>query len=181
MPIYEFEGKRPRIAATAYLHPEAVVIGDVEIGADCFIGPGVVLRADFGSIRVGAGTNIQDNCVVHGNETVIGPNGHIGHNAIIHGATLGEHVLVGMGAIILDEAQIGDGCIIGAGAVVAPRAVVPARKLVMGVPAAIVSDVSPEREAGTWAGTRNYQTLPRRYRASLRPLSWEEVVVKEGP
>lgn len=179
MPIYEFEGKRPRIAATAYIHPEAVVIGDVEIGANCFIGPGVVLRADFGSIRVGAGTNIQDNCVVHGNQTVIGPNGHIGHNAIIHGAKLGEHVLVGMGAIVLDGVQVGDGCIIGAGAVVAPRAVVPPRKVVMGVPAAITGEVSPQREEATWRGTRNYQTLPRRYRESLKALSWEEVVVEE--
>lgn len=173
MPIYEFEGKRPRIGASSYVHPTAVVIGDVVIGERCWIGPNVTLRADTNRIRVGDGSNIQDNCVVHGN-TTLGPFSHIGHSATLHGATLGEHVLVAINATVLDGARIGDWCTIAAGAVVAPRAQIPARKMVMGVPGAIVGDAPVTRE-DQFDETTGYLALVPRYRENLREISFEEV------
>lgn len=143
MPLYEFGGRRPQIGAGSYVHPAAVLIG-----GRCFTGPNASLRGDTGTVTAGDGSNVQDNCVLHGRHCILGPNSHLGHGAEVHGVTLGDHVLVGINAIVLDRA------VIGAGAVVAPRAAVPARKLLMGVPAAIVSDVSPEREEDAWEDTR---------------------------
>ena len=176
MPIYEFEGKRPIIGADSYLHPTAVIIGDVVIGERCWIGPHVTLRADLNQIRVSDGSNIQDNCVIHGN-TTLGPFSHIGHSATLHGATLGEHVLVAIGAVVLDGARVGDWCTIAAGAVVAPRAVVPARKMVMGVPGAIVGDVPPLREDG-FDETVGYLALVGRYRDGLREMTRAEATAR---
>ena len=172
MPIYEFEGKRPKIGGTSYVHPTAVIIGDVVIGERCWIGPNTTLRGDLNAISVGDGSNIQDNCVVHGN-TVLGDFSHIGHSVTLHGATLGEHVLVAINAVVLDGARIGDWATIAAGVVVAPRAVVPPRKMVMGVPAAIVGDVPPQREGG-FDETTGYIGLVSRYKEGLRELTAEE-------
>ena len=175
MPIYEFEGKRPRIGATSYIHPTTVIIGDVVIGEGCWIGPNVTLRADMGKIRLGDYSNIQDNSVLHG-DAILGQYSHLGHACTVHGATLGEHVLVAINAVILDEAVVGDWCVIAAGAVVAPRAQIPPRKMVMGVPAAIVGDVPPGRETNfDWTRTSGYLGLPPRYQESLKELSLEEV------
>ncbi len=173
MPIYEFEGKRPRIGVSSYVHPTAVIIGDVVIGERCWIGPNVTLRADGSKIRVADGSNIQDNCVIHGSAT-LGPFSHIGHAATIHGATLGEHVLVAINATVLDGARIGDWCTIAAGAVVAPRAVVPSRKMVMGVPGAVVGDAPTDREA-RFDDTSGYLALVGRYKDGLREVAIEEV------
>ena len=175
MPIYEFEGKRPRIDASSYVHPTAVIIGNVVIGRRCWIGPNTTLRADMNQIRVSDGSNIQDNCVVHGN-TNLGPFSHIGHSATVHGATLGEHVLVAINAAVLDGARIGDWCTIAAGCVVAPRAVIPARKLVMGVPGAIVGDAPPAREDG-FDETTGYLALVERYREGLREVEIDQLTV----
>lgn len=178
MPIYEFEGHRPKIGANTFVHPTASIIGNVTIGERCFIGPGASLRGDNAQIIVGDGTNIQDNCILHGNNCILGPNCHLGHGAIVHGATLGEGILVGINAIVLDRAVIGDGCIIGAGAVVAPRAEVPPGKLLMGVPAAIVEDVSPERAEGRRRGTLGYQELAQRYLRAFKEIPLEEIRTK---
>ena len=172
MPIYEFEGKKPKIGSGSYVHPTAVIIGDVVIGDRCWIGPNVSIRADSNRIRVADGSNIQDNCVIHGN-TTLGPFSHIGHSATLHGATLGEHVLVAINAVVLDGAQIGDWCTIAAGAVVAPRAIVPERKMIMGVPGAIVGDVPPNRE-GQFDETAGYLALVNRYKEGLREVSLED-------
>ena len=173
MPIYEFENKRPQIGSSSYVHPTAVIIGDVTIGERCWIGPNTTLRADLNRIVVADGSNIQDNCVVHG-DTTFGPFSHIGHAARLHGATLGEHVLVAINAVVLDGARIGDWCTIAAGSVVAPRAVIPARKMVMGVPGAIVGDVPPAREDG-FDETTGYLALVDRYREGLREVAIDEV------
>jgi len=128
MPIYEFEGKRPHIDASAFVSPEATVIGDVTIGKGCYIGPGARLRGDWGAIRVGPFSNIQENCVIHAapDDTVIlAERSHIGHGAILHGPVLEEHVVVGMGAIIMDGVKIGAGSCIGAGALVTAGTVIP--------------------------------------------------------
>ncbi len=175
MPIYEFEGKRPRIGATSYVHPTAVLIGDVEIGEGCWIGPNATLRADEGKITLGDYSNVQDSCVIHGRRATLGRYSHLGHACVVHGATLGEHVLVAINAVILDGAVIGEWCTIAAGAVVAPRAEIPARKMVMGVPAAIVGDAPPGREENfDWSHSTGYLSFPKRYAEGLKEIPWEE-------
>lgn len=177
MPLYTFEGRKPRIGKTSYVHDTAVVIGDVSIGEQCFIGAGAVLRGDWGQIVVGDGSNIQENAVLHAGPdavTTLSPNSHIGHGAILHGCFLEEHVLVGMGAIVNDGARIGAGSILGSGALVAPRTEIPPRSLAVGVPAKVVKEISQTQEDFAWMGTRLYQTLPDRYRQSLEEVSFED-------
>ncbi|MFQ6013909.1 MAG: gamma carbonic anhydrase family protein [Anaerolineae bacterium] len=173
MALYEFEGKRPEIADNAFVHPEAVVIGGVRIGAGCYIGAGAVLRGDWGDIVVGPGSNIQENCVIHarpGETTHLGPNSHVGHGSIIHGVTLREHVLVGMGAVLHDGVTVGEGAVIGAGCVILEGTSIPAHKLVVGVPGHVVGDVTPEQDEFFWQGTRLYQGLAGRCLVGLRRL-----------
>ncbi len=173
MSLYEFEGKRPKIAASAFVHPEAKIIGGVTIGEGCYIGPGAVLRGDWGNIVIGVGSNVQENCVIHAAPDVtadLGPASHIGHGAILHGCKLGEHVLVGMGAIIDEEVVIGDGCLIGAACLVPRGTIIPARKLVVGIPAKIKGDLTPEQEEFNWWATRLYQALPTRCHAGLKRI-----------
>lgn len=173
MALYEFEGKRPSVHESAFVHDRAVLIGDVRVGESCFIGAGAVLRGDWGTVIVGAGSNVQENAVLHagpGTTTELGPSSHIGHGAILHGCVLEEHVLVGMGAIVNDAAFIGEGSFIASGALVPPRTRIPARKMVVGVPGRVVGDVSEQMEQLTWMGTRLYQELPGRYAASLKSL-----------
>jgi len=181
MPIYEFEGKRPSISAGSYIHPTAVIIGEVTIGevtigTRCWIGPNVTIRADMNRIRIADGSNIQDNCVIHGN-TVLGPYSHIGHAATLHGTTLGEHVLVAINATILDGSVIGDWCTIAAGAVVAPRSQIRPRKMVMGVPGVVVGDVPPMREKN-FSQAKGYVALVQRYHEGLREVSLAEATVE---
>ena len=179
MPIYEFEGKRPRIGATSYIHPTAVLIGNVVIGEGCWIGPHASLRADEGTITIGDFSNVQDNCVIHGRAAILGRYCTLGHACVVHGATLGEHVLVAMNAVVLDRAEIGDWCTIAAGAVVAPRAKVPDRKLLMGVPAAIVGDMPADQEKNfDYTHSTGYLIRPKTYREGLREISLEEVLGK---
>jgi carbonic anhydrase/acetyltransferase-like protein (isoleucine patch superfamily) len=173
MPLYEFECKRPQIAESAFVHPEATLIGGVIIGEGCYVGPGAVLRGDWGDIVVGDGSNIQENCIVHAapdSVATLGLASHIGHGSIIHGATLGEHVLVGMGAILDEEVTVGDGCIIGAACFVPRGTSIPPRKVVIGVPGRVVGDVTPEQEEFAWWGTGVYQELPARCHAGLRRI-----------
>jgi len=173
MSLYEFEGKRPVIDPSAFVHPEAKVIGGVTIAANCYIGPGAVLRGDWGNIIIGEGSNVQENCVIHAAPDItaeLGPASHIGHSAIVHGAKLGEHVMVGMGAIIDEEVEIGNGCLIGAAAFVPRGTKIPAMKIVLGVPAKISGDVTKNHEEYTWWATRTYQTLPERCRKGLKRI-----------
>lgn len=177
MPIYEFEGKKPRIGRDTFLHPEAVIIGDVVIGEGCYIAAGAVLRGDWGTIRIGNGCNIQDNCILHagpGEPATLGDECHIGHGSIVHGANLGNHVLVGMGAMVQDNSRVGDGAVIGAGCVVLADSEIPPRKVVVGVPGAVISDVSERLESHNWEGTRAYQSLPARYRKAFRKVALQD-------
>ena len=177
MPLYAFEGRKPRIHGTAYVHETAVVIGNVTIGANCYVGAGACLRGDWGEIVVCDGSNVQENVVIHAgpeSATFLGPNSHVGHGAILHGCRLEEHVLVGMGAIINDGAHLGEGSVIASGALVPPGMEVPAGKLMVGVPARVAKDVDEQTRQFIWMGTQLYQTLPERYRASLMRLSPEE-------
>jgi carbonic anhydrase/acetyltransferase-like protein (isoleucine patch superfamily) len=174
MPIYEFEGKRPKVGETSFIHPSAVLVGGVTVGENCYIGPGAVLRGDFGYVEIGDGSNVQENAVIHTfpEQTArLAKDSHIGHGAIIHGSKIGENVLVGMGAILHEGVEIGDNCVIGSGCVLTDNRKIPPGKLVVGVPGKVVGDVSPEMHRSKVAGTRIYQTLPRRYRESFKLIS----------
>ncbi len=127
-----------------YIAPNATVVGDIELAEDVNIWYGAVLRGDCGKITVGKGTNIQDNCVVH-DETTIGEYCTIGHGAIVHGCTIGNDCLIGMGAVILSGAELGDGCLVGAGAVVPGKVKAPAGSFLLGTPARIVGECTPEQ------------------------------------
>jgi phenylacetic acid degradation protein len=173
MGFWEFEGKQPSVAAGAFVHPEATLIGGVTIGEGCYVGAGAVLRGDWGDIVVGPGSNIQENCVLHVRPEevlVIGPSCHIGHGAVIHATCLGYHVMVGMRAVIHDGVVIGDEALIGAGCVILSDVEIPAGKVVIGVPGRIVGNVSEEqKEAWAW-GLELYQALPARCLNSMRRL-----------
>lgn len=180
MPVYQFGGGRPVIDSTSFVHPQAVVIGHVSIGPGCFIGPGAVLRGDWVAISLGAGSNVQDSCTIHGapgTEVVLGPDSHLGHGCIVHGARLEENVLVGMNAVVLDDAVLGSGCIVGSGCVVPGKFIVPAGKVVVGVPARIVGDVSAEQARDKRRGTRWYQQLAQRCLFDLREVPLSECML----
>jgi len=173
MAIYEFEKKKPEIHESAFIYPEAVIIGNVQIGAGVYVGAGAVIRGDWGRIEIGEGSNIQENCVIHArpdDTAVLGPSSHIGHGAILHGPRFGHHVLIGMGAIVHDDVEMGDGVIVASGAVVRQGMKVPGRKVVVGVPARISGDVSDELAKHWEWGTKLYQGLPPRCHESLRKI-----------
>lgn len=179
MAIYEFEGKRPSIGRGCYIHPEATIIGGVVMGEGCYVGAGARIRGDWGSIVIGPKSNIQENCVIHvypGETARLGPRSHIGHGAILHTPNLGEHVLVGMGAIIMDWAEIGDGCCIGAGALVTEKTVIPPYKLALGVPAQVAADISEKMRQSLETATGFYIALPPRCLNGMREIGLAEVM-----
>jgi carbonic anhydrase/acetyltransferase-like protein (isoleucine patch superfamily) len=149
---------------TVYIAPDAVITGDVVLGDKVNIWYGAVLRGDSGAITVGEGTNVQDNCVLHcdpGTPLTVGKFCTIGHGAIVHGCTVGDHVLIGMGATLLNGCKIGDGAIIGAGALVPGGMEVPPGMLVVGVPGKVLRPVKPEEQASQEANIREYLSLAR--------------------
>jgi carbonic anhydrase/acetyltransferase-like protein (isoleucine patch superfamily) len=173
MPIYEFDGKKPVISPHAYVHPDAVIIGDVSIGSDSLIAPGAVLRADFGPITIGDATSIQDNATLHvtpGDRVTIGNSVIVAHNASLHDVTLGQRCVVGMGAVLLQGVVCEEGVVVAAGSMVPMGMHIPAGKLVAGNPARIVKDVSPEMAAYVAAGIEEYRRLALLYRQSLKRL-----------
>lgn len=169
MPAYEFEGIRPVVDPTAYVHPTAVLIGDVIIGPRCLIGPGASLRGDLGRLIVMDGANVQDNCVLHcfpGKDVTIEEDGHIGHGSVLHGCTIKRNALVGMNAVIMDDAVIGEDSFVAAMAFVKAGTEVPPRTLVGGIPAKVMRDLTDDEIAWKSVGTRHYQHLARRYLAT---------------
>jgi carbonic anhydrase/acetyltransferase-like protein (isoleucine patch superfamily) len=173
MSIYEFDGFRPVIHESAFIHPHAAVVGNVVIGRDVYVGPGAAIRGDWGGIEIGDGCNVQENCTVHmfpGITVVLEPSAHIGHGAIVHGARIGRNTLIGMNAVIMDNATVGEECIVGALTFIPADMQIPARKVVVGNPAKIVKDVSDEMIAWKTEGTKLYQALPRRLYDSLREV-----------
>lgn len=178
MALYEFENRRPRISRTAFVHPMATIIGDVQIGDDVYIGPGAVLRGDFGSIEICRGSNVQENCVIHvkpDHRAFLDRDCHVGHGAILHGPTIYENCLIGMNSVIFDNVVIGKNCIIGAGTVLLEGTVIEEGKIVAGAPGKVRGDVSEAmKERKIW-GTRLYQSLPARYRMTMKELSIGEV------
>jgi phenylacetic acid degradation protein len=170
--IYSFKGFIPVVHPSAFVHPQAVVTGNVIIGKDVYVGPGAALRGDWGGIVVEDGCNIQENCTVHmfpGVTVHLKESAHIGHGAIIHGATIGRNVLIGMNAVVMDEVEIEDECIIGALSFIAAKTRIPKRSLVVGNPAKIIKEVSDEMIDWKTKGTRLYQSLPADCHDSLIP------------
>ncbi len=169
--ILEFEGVRPQVHQSAFIHPQAVVTGDVHIGRDVYVGPCAALRGDWGKIRIADGCNIQENCTIHmfpGVTVVLEESAHIGHGAIIHGARIGANALVGMNAVVMDNAVVGRGSIVGALCFVPAEMQIPDRTIAVGNPARIVKEVSDEMLAWKTEGTKLYQGLPARLFATLR-------------
>jgi phenylacetic acid degradation protein len=170
--IFAFEGFVPVVHESAYIHPNATVVGNVTIGRDVYVGPSAVIRGDWGGIEIADGCNVQEGCIVHmfpGIVVRLEENAHIGHGAVVHGAHIGRNVLVGMNAVLMDQADIGDESIVGALCFVPGEMKVPPRSVVVGNPAKIVKPVSDEMLAWKAAGTALYQTLPARLRESLQP------------
>jgi len=171
MPCYEIDGVRPVIDPTAFVHPLAVLIGDVIIGPGCYVAPSCSLRGDFGRLILGPGANIQDNCTMHGfpgTDTVVEEDGHIGHGAILHGCVVGRNALVGMNAVIMDGAKVGAECIVAASTFVKAGWEIPPRSLVAGVPGKVMREVSDKELSWKSQGTREYQELARRSMATMR-------------
>jgi phenylacetic acid degradation protein len=168
--VWSINGVTPIVDPDAFVHPSAVLIGDVVVGAGCYIGPSASLRGDFGRIEVRAGANLQDCCVMHGfpgTDTVVEEEGHIGHSAILHGCIVQRGALVGMNAVINDNAVIGELAIVAAMAFVKAGMIVPPRMLVAGVPAKVVRTLSDEEIAWKIEGTQSYQELARRSLATM--------------
>ena len=160
--IYAFQGMVPVIDPTAFVHPNATLIGDVIIGPGVYVGPGASLRGDFGRLILEEGVNFQDNCVMHGfpqSETVIEQDGHIGHGAVIHGCRIKKRALVGMNAVVMDHAVVGEESFVAAMAFVRAGWEIPPRKLVAGIPGKIVRDLSDAEIAWKAEATKEYQVL----------------------
>ena len=169
--VYAIDGVTPVVDPTAYVHPSAVLIGDVIVGAGCYIGPCASLRGDFGRIEVRRGANLQDGCVAHGFpgcDTIVAEDGHIGHGAILHGCVIERNALIGMNAVINDNAVIGDSAIVAAMAFVKAKMIVPPRTLVAGMPARVVRELSETELAWKIEGTQSYQELTRRSLATMQ-------------
>ncbi|MEZ5174082.1 MAG: transferase hexapeptide repeat family protein [Bacteroidia bacterium] len=161
--IYSFQGFIPVVHETSFVHPLAAVTGNVIIGKNVYIGPGAAIRGDWGGIIIEDGCNVQENCTVHmfpGKSIRFEQGAHVGHGAIIHGANLGANCLIGMNAVVMDDARIGAGSIVGALSFVPAEMQVPDRKIVVGNPARIVKDVSDEMLEWKTKGTELYQKLP---------------------
>ncbi len=171
MPLYEIEGKRPTLADDVWIAPSADVIGDARLGEGASVWFGAVIRADNTPILVGARTNIQEGAMLHSDPDAplsIGKGCTIGHHAILHGGTIGDNVLVGMGATILNNAVIGDDCLIGANALVTEGKVFPAGSLIVGAPAKAVRELSPETIAGLKMSAASYAAKQGVYADGLR-------------
>lgn len=176
--ILPFNGKAPRIHSSAYVAPNAVIVGDVEIAEDASVFYGVVIRADVGSIRIGARSNIQDNSVIHTEEdspTVIGEDVTVGHQALVHACTVGDGTLVGMQSSLLSRSVIGAGCIIGGGAVVLEGQEIPEGSLAAGLPAKVRRELSAEEREHLIAHAAGYVDLAKGQSAPEDALSLDEV------
>jgi phenylacetic acid degradation protein len=169
--VYSLEGLTPVVDPSSYVHPSAVLIGDVVVGPGVYIGPAACLRGDFGRIVIGEGANIQDTCVLHAfphRDLVVEADGHIGHGAVLHGCVVRRDALVGINAVVNDNAEIGASAIVAAMAFVKADFAVPPRTLAAGIPARVVRALKEDELAWKRDATRQYQALARRSLAGLR-------------
>ena len=173
MPCYAIDNVIPVVSPKAYVHPTAVLIGDVIIEEGAYIGPLASLRADFGRIHIQRNANVQDSCVIHGfpnSITLVEEYGHIGHGAILHGCTIRKNVLVGMNSVILDLAEIGENTIIGANSMVKAKAQIPANVLALGSPAKVMRDLEDKEIEWKKRGTAEYIQLTERCLNTLKQV-----------
>ncbi len=162
--FYSFKGFVPVVDPSSFVHPQAAVTGNVIIGKNVYVGPGAAIRGDWGGIIIEDGCNVQENCTIHmfpGITLTLKEGAHIGHGAIIHGASIGRNVLVGMNSVIMDDVEIGDECIIGAMTFINANTKIPARSLVVGNPGKVIKEVSDDMIAWKSKGTALYQSLPQ--------------------
>jgi phenylacetic acid degradation protein len=172
--IYKFRQYIPVIHPSAFVHPQAAVTGNVIIGKDVYIGPGAAIRGDWGKIVIEDGCNVQENCTIHmfpGITVTLKQNAHIGHGAIIHGATIGENCLIGMNAVIMDNVVLGSECIVGALSFIKADTIFEARSLIVGNPAKKIKEVSDEMIQWKTEGTALYQALPEQMRLYWEPCN----------
>ncbi|MCH8535404.1 MAG: transferase hexapeptide repeat family protein [Flavobacteriaceae bacterium] len=182
--IYSFKGHIPVVDETSFIHPQATLIGNVIVGKHCYVGPSAVIRGDWGEIILEDGVNVQENCTVHmfpGKSITLKKGAHVGHGAIIHGANLGENCLIGMNAVIMDDASVGKESIIGALAFVKAEMQIPERSLVVGNPAKIIKQVSDEMIQWKTAGTKLYQQLPTDCHESMQVCKPLREIPKNRP
>jgi len=173
MALYEFEGRRPTIGKETYVSETADIIGDVKIGNSCYVGPGARVKGDYGSVRIGDNTSVQENCVIHArpdDSCVIGSFCRIGHGSILHNCRIMDNVIVGMGAIISDWAVVGEDAIVGEGCLVAQRQEIPPQKVALGIPAKVVGDLSRESMEEREKHRYIYSELAKRYQANLKKI-----------
>jgi len=178
--IMSFKGMIPVIHPSSYIHPTAVILGHVTIGKDCYIGPGAVLRGDWGKVIVGDGCNVQENCTLHmfpGKSVVLKDGAHVGHGAVIHGAELGVQVLVGMNSVVMDDVVLGDGSFVGALSMVPAKKVFEPRSLIVGNPARRIKEVSDEMYNHKVEGTELYRKLP----SEMNEISKQVEPLSEAP
>lgn len=175
--IYRFKDFIPVVHQSSFIHPQAAVTGNVIIGKDVYIGPGAAIRGDWGGIIIEDGCNVQENCTIHmfpGITVLLKEAAHIGHGAVIHGATIGKNCLIGMNAVIMDNVELGDECIVGALSFIKAAEKFDSRCLIVGNPAKKIKDVSDEMIAWKTEGTKLYQQLPfemKEYWQPCEPLS----------
>jgi len=173
MPIYAFEDKIPAVSPDAYVHPDAVLIGDVTVEKDCFIAPGVVIRADIGSVMIREGTSVQDNVIIHveaGSKVVVEKGVLVGHGAVLHDVHIGSGCVIGMSAILLHDAVCEEGAFVGAGSLVPSRMRIPSGKLAAGNPAKIIRDITPEQAELMAGGVQLYVELADKYKKGMRKI-----------
>jgi phenylacetic acid degradation protein len=173
MKVYEINGVRPVVHPSAYVHPSAVLIGDVIVGPRCYIGPLASLRGDFGRLVMEEGANLQDTCVMHGfpeGDTVIEVDGHIGHGAVLHGCRVGRNAMVGMNAVVMDQAHVGAESIVAAMSFVKAGMVIPPRSMVMGMPARVLRSLTDEEIRWKSFGTQQYHELTVRSLGTMREV-----------
>ena len=169
--IYEFNGYKPIINKSSFIHELASVTGNVIIGKDVYVGPGAAIRGDWGEIIIEDGCNVQENCTIHvfpGKSVILKEAAHIGHGAVIHGGNIGKNTLIGMNSVVMDDAVVGDECIVGALCFIKGEMQIPNRKLVVGNPAVINGDISDDMINWKSAGTKIYQQLPQDCYDTLR-------------
>lgn len=171
--VYAFKGFIPVIHESSFIHPQAAVTGNVIIGRNVYVGPGAAIRGDWGGIVIEDGCNVQENCTIHmfpGVTVLLKEGAHIGHGAIIHGASIGKNCLIGMNSVIMDNVELGDECVVGALTMIRADQKIPARSLLVGNPGKIVKEVSDEMISWKTAGTALYQALPKEMHESWEPV-----------
>ncbi len=184
MPCYEFDGLRPVVHPSAYVHPTAVLIGDVIVGPNVYIAPLASLRGDYGRLILEKGSNIQDCCVMHGYcdvETIVEEDGHIGHGAILHGCVIGRNALVGMNAVVMDGAIIGEGSIVAANSFVKVGFEGQPRQLLVGSPAKAIREVSDRDLHWKSLNTQEYQALATRSAGTMKEVEPLPAMEPERP